>query len=384
MLNRARTMKLLSVGGAAAALLTASLMTAMASGDTQQKPEPPPRKVVVDEQGTTHLPAFDVPVSSFVSREARDKFIAKRMYPPLDRSGGLARHRELLDRMFYTPQIQRARQLWPVRIEPVVMGGVYTEVITPQAGVPAKNQHRVLINLHGGAFEIGARTGGQVEGIPIAGIGAIKVVAVDYRQGPEHRFPAASEDVAIVYKELLKQYQPQNIGIYGCSAGGILAAQAIAWFQQNNLPRPGAIGVFCASAGVDGSGDSWYVAPALNGEAPPPLPAAGQSSVPGSALMVYFSGANSRDPLVAPIHSPAVLAKFPPTLVITSTRDMALSSAVHTHTQLVKAGVKAELHVWEGLDHAFFLDVGLPESKEVFDVTVRFFDQYLGQSPAST
>lgn len=380
MLNLTRTMKsfLHGASAAAAALLAASVVMATASGDTQ-KPAPPQRKVVVDENGTTHLPAFDVPMSSFVSREAKDKFIAKRLYPPLDRTGGLAKHRDLLDRMFYAPRIQRAKTLWPVHIEAKTMGGVYTEVITPQAGVPQKNQHRVLINLHGGAFEIGARTGGQLESIPIAGIGQIKVVAVDFRQGPEHRFPAASEDVAIVYKELLKQYQPQNIGIYGCSSGGILAAQVVAWFQQHDLPRPGAIGIFCASAGVDSGGDAWYVAPALNGEDPPPLPPSGQSNIPGAQLMVYLAGADSRNPLVAPVHSPAVLAKFPATLVITSTRDMALGSAVHTHTQLVKAGVDARLHVWEGLEHAFFLDVDLPESKEVFDVTVRFFDQQLGR-----
>jgi epsilon-lactone hydrolase len=169
---------------------------------------------------------------------------------------------------------------------------------------------------------------------------------VDYRQGPEYKFPAASQDVTAVYKELLKTYKPQNIGIYGCSAGGVLTAQAVAWIAKENLPAPGAVGIFCASAAGWSGGDSGYVALPLDGVMPsredigPPHP-----SVSNAA---YFSEADFTDPMVEPIRSKAVLAKFPPMLIVTSTRDLAMSPAVHTHAQLVKLGVDAELHVWEG------------------------------------
>jgi acetyl esterase/lipase len=86
-------------------------------------------------------------------------------------------------------------------------------------------------------------------------VGRIKVVAVDYRLGPENRFPAASEDVTNVYRELLKTYRPENIGIFGCSAGGMLSGQAIPWFLKEHLPLPGAIGVFCASLHTFAEGD---------------------------------------------------------------------------------------------------------------------------------
>jgi epsilon-lactone hydrolase len=96
-----------------------------------------------------------------------------------------------------------------------------------------------LINLHEGGFVFGGRWGGQIESIPIAAVGKFKVMSVDYRMAPEHRFPAASGDVAAVYRELLNTYQPKNIGIYGCSACGLLTAQAVAWLQKEGLPPPG-------------------------------------------------------------------------------------------------------------------------------------------------
>jgi len=81
---------------------------------------------------------------------------------------------------------------------------------------------------------------------------------------------------------------------------------------------------------------------------------------------------------VQPGLSPALLAKFPPTLLITGTRDMAMSSVVHSQQLLDRAGVQTELHVWEGMWHSFFSDPELPESREAYAVTARFFNRKLG------
>lgn len=146
------------------------------------------------------------------------------------------------------PLLAKMREMYPVRSNHAVMGGVPTDTYEPEQGIAPENKDRVLINLHGGGFVTGGGSvGGALESIPLAGTGRIRVISVDYRLAPEHKFPAASEDVAAVYRELLKTYRPKNIGIYGCSAGGMLSAQAVAWFQKAGLPRPGAIGVFCAS-----------------------------------------------------------------------------------------------------------------------------------------
>ncbi|MFC5527094.1 alpha/beta hydrolase [Rhodanobacter ginsengisoli] len=326
----------------------------------------------VDRQGNAHIPAFTVPYSSYASPQARQMFQRVleqgRHAPPL--AGPIADSRSYYDRI-NSDRAERMRRLYPVRIGNRRIGGVPTQVIMPARGIAARQRKRVLINLHGGAFLWGAGSGGLVESIPIASLGGIEVVSVDYRQGPEHVFPAASEDVAAVYRALLKQYPARNIGIYGCSAGGVLTGEAVAWIIARKLPVPGAIGTFCGSV-TDMGGDSTYMAPALNGD---PLTAKPLKL----ADLPYFRQAKVGDPLAFPANSPALLAKFPPTLLITGTRDFTLSSVIQSQRLLSAAGVDAELHVWDGMWHSFFSDPELPESREAYRVIVRFFDRKLGR-----
>jgi monoterpene epsilon-lactone hydrolase len=257
-------------------------------------------------------------------------------------------------------------------------------VYTPKAGISDRNRTRVLINLHGGGFS-GCWPGcAELESIPVAGVGRVKVVAVDYRQGPDHKFPAASEDVAAVYKELLKKYRPESVGIYGCSAGGMLTAMSVAWFQKHGLPRPGAIGIYSAGAGNPiglsgiGGGDGAYTATPL-GEARLSMGVmpSGERRGGRGPSQGYLGGTDPADPLVNPITSADVMSKFPPTQIITGTRGMELSSALYTHEQLVNLGVEADLHVWEGLFHGFFYNPDVPECKDAYNVMVRFFDRHL-------
>lgn len=338
-------------------------------------------RVVVDDDGTVHVPAQAVPMSSYLSPEAKayvTQHLKDMQHPEtVAQDNGVPR--------FMKGYLERQKILFPVDREDTKIAGVHAYIYTPKAGVAEANRTRVLINLHGGGFS-GCWPGcAELESIPIAALGKIRVISVDYREGPDYKFPAASEDVAAVYKEILKDHAPQSVGIYGCSAGGMLTAMSVAWFQKHDLPRPGAVGIFCAGAGsppgVGFGGDANYTAGPL-GEARIMAPVAPKSGRP--AGLGYLSGTDPKDPLVAPINSPEILAKFPPTLIITATRDFALSGALYTHSQLVKMGVDAELHVWEGLFHGFFYNPDVPESRDCYDVIVKFFDRHLSNKRASS
>jgi acetyl esterase/lipase len=273
---------------------------------------------------------------------------------------------------FMKHYLERDRAIFAVDRKDGTVGGVHEYTYVPQSGVSGGNKARVLINLHGGGFS-GCWPGcAELESMPISALMRIRVISVDYREGPDNKYPAASEDVASVYRELLKSYDPQSIGIYGCSAGGMLTAMSLAWFQTHGLPTPGAVGIYCASAGSFG-GDATYIAFPF-GEARMPV-----TRPPGQSQLGYFSGADMKDPLVSPINSPEMLAKFPPTLLITGTRDFAMSGALHTDTELAKSGVKVELHVWDGLFHGFFYNADVPESRDAFEAMLKFFDTHLSK-----
>jgi len=333
-----------------------------------------------DPDGTLHISELSVPLSSFLSPAARsymlhllrDKPFSGGPSPAQDIKGYRARQDEIMN-WFLKP----IRDRYPVNVEHKTIVGIYTDVVTPKGGVAARNRNRILLNVHGGGFVSGARTAALVESIPIASVEKIKVITIDYRMGPEYKFPAASEDVAAVYREILKEYSPQHIGLYGCSAGGMLAAMSIAWFQKNHLPNPAAIGVLCASIGELTGGDASFITGPLNGFTIPP----GRAGSDGSAQFrpAYLSNVDPKDPLAYPINLPALVAQFPPTLLVTSTRGMEYGSAINSHNALVRAGVDAELHVWDGLPHAFWYNSDLPESREVYDVISRFFDRHFGK-----
>lgn len=336
-------------------------------------------EVVVDADGTVHIPPMSVPVSSFLSPEGK-AYLTRHLKAMQDPRSKVLPEGDALP-FFLEPYLNSARAQFALDREDTSIAGVEAMIFTPKEGIRAGNENRVLINLHGGGFA-GCYPGcAEIESRPIASLGGIKVVSIDYRQGPDHRFPAASEDVAAVYRELLKTYKPQNIGIYGCSAGGMLVGMSLAWFDKEKLPMPGGAGVFCAGLTIESGpgfgGDAAFIVNPIGeanvpAEPPPPL---GKGLPP----IQYLEGVDVMNPLAAPARDPELLSRFPPTLFITGTRAFEFSSAVYSHGQMVKAGAEADLHVWDGLFHGFFNNPDIEESREAFDVTIKFFDKHLGR-----
>lgn len=257
---------------------------------------------------------------------------------------------------------RRMRAQYPVTISQTTINGVPVAIIEPAAGARTMNKGRVLMELHGGGFISGNNL---LEAIAIAAVGRIRVISVDYRQAPEQVFPAAIDDAVQVYAALLKRYRSRHIGIYGCSAGALLTSETIARLIRDSRPLPAAIGLFCEGAAYWMEGDSGYQYSKENPEAFQANP--------------YFANVAASDPEAFPIRSPALLHHFPPTMLISGTRDFALSSVVKTHSMLVREGVDANLYVWEGMNHGFFLDPAPPESTEAYQLIARFFETHLGR-----
>ncbi len=326
-----------------------------------------------DQAGTLPLPATSLPYSGFASPQAHARFVQLQAEA---RTGHAPDPNDLADqRRFYQryndERLQEVRQRFAAEVREDRMGDVPVHVVTPPARDVQAGEQRVLINLHGGAFMWGAGSGALVEAIPVAATAGITVVAVDYRLAPEHPYPAAVDDVEAVYRALLKRYRPENIGLYGCSAGGMLAAQAVARILQRGLPRPGAVATLCGS-GLPLAGDSLTLGQIASGAAP--------MAQDGPARLPYLRTARVDDPVAFPGNAPEVLARFPPTLLMAGSRDFAVSGVTTMHRRLLAAGATAELVVFDGLWHAFLVFPELPESQEAYGLVARFFDRHLGCS----
>jgi epsilon-lactone hydrolase len=326
---------------------------------------PPADSASFDADGTAHV-TRQVPTPSTVSPEAQEWLasLAKKK----SQSQTLAERRIATDSWRKWGSAE-ARRLYPVKVEETSIAGARTDIITPLA-IPEANRGRVLINLHGGGFV--SDSGSLIEGVPIANLTKIKVVSVYYRLAPESPFPAAVDDVVAVYRELLKTYRPNSIGIFGTSAGAILTCEVTIRLKQLGLPLPAALGAFSVLTDFSRPSESRQIF-TLDG-----FPGLLEPLDPKRAPNDPYPGATDRrDPVLSPLF--ADLKGMPPTLLVTSTRDLLLSDTALFHRALLAAGNDVQLVVFEALPHAFWYHFQLPETKECLDLMAKFFDQKLAR-----
>lgn len=357
--------------------LLASLLLAPAVAAYSQQAAPncvPQRNFsYVDARGAVHVTRV-VPLPSTVSPEARKRIGSNFGNVPCDAGYGHRARRDpasalTAGRAFADKTEARlgkeALAIFPAVVSKGVIAGVPVRVIEPRERDP-KRADEVLINIHGGGFV--ADWGSLTETIPIASLTHIKVVSVLYRLAPEHLYPAAVDDVVAVYRELLKTHKPVDIGMYGTSAGAILTAETASRLRKSGLPLPGALGIFSGSGDLSQRGDSDAIFSVTGLSGPLEQPT-------GLPFTEYVGKADRRDPVVSPIYGD--LKNFPPTLFLSSTRDMLLSDTAMLQRAFLRAGVPTEFVVFEALEHGFWNDPSLPESREADRTIAEFFDSHL-------
>lgn len=341
------------------------ILTFAATALAQTTPDTTKDSASFDGDGTAHITRV-VPVPLTISTEAQTWLESLTHSTPGPET--LAERRARTD-VWRAQDSAEARKLYPVNVEEATTAGVRTDIITPLA-VPAENKNRVLINLHGGGFN--SDSGSLIEGVPISNLAKMKVVSIYYRLAPENPFPAAVEDVVAVYKELLKTYKPRNIGIFGTSAGAILTCEVTVKLRQLGLPLPGALGIFSSLADFSRPGDTRQLF-TLNGF-PGQLQPTDPHHLPDNE---YVAKTDRKDPVLSPLF--ADLKGWPPSLLVTSTRDLLLSDTTIFHRALLGAGDESQLVVFEALPHAFWYHFQLPETREALEIMAKFFDAQVGR-----
>jgi acetyl esterase len=229
---------------------------------------------------------------------------------------------------------------------------VYTPVAAGADALP------VLIYFHGGGFVIGDLETHDGLCRQFANEGGLRVIAVDYRLAPEHKFPAALDDAFAAVQWIEKHaselgIDANHIAVGGDSAGGALAAEITQLAKAKGAPkiafqllmfpvtqigketaslREYAVGYFLDKATLD-----WFFG----------------HYIP--------DGTDKADTRVSPLN--ADLKGLPPAYVMLGGYDPLHDEGLAYAKKLQDAGVKVEIADYEGMVHCFiYMQAVLPQA----------------------
>jgi monoterpene epsilon-lactone hydrolase len=324
--------------------------------------------------GSRAVPGRVIPVPDTVSPQLRAAIAAPYRVPAWDADPkSAAEWKELISNLADAGARARreARERLGVTMEPAAFGGVKAFILTPKE-IPADNRNRLLIHVHGGGYVYNPGEAGTSEGTLMAAYGGFKVISIDYRMPPDFPYPAAMDDAMAVWREAIKLQDPHNMAIFGTSTGGGMTLAMILRAKQENLPLPAAIAPGAPWSDLTETGDTYKTNEWLDNVL------VSYNGYLVRAAKLYANGHDLKDPQLSPIYGD--FTGFPPAILTSGTRDLFLSLTVLTHRKLRRAGVEAELQVYEGMSHAQYnFDPYAPETKEVFTEIARFFDKHLGK-----
>ncbi len=236
--------------------------------------------------------------------------------------------------------------------------------------ISREHSSHLFVHNHGGAYILNGGEAALFEAILIADRLKMPVISIDYRMPPSHPAPAGVEDVTAVWKELLKDRDPMEMAMGGTSGGAGITAGTIHKLNDLNLPLPGAIFLGTPAVNIENTGDSRFINEGID------TSLWTWEGIIEDALNMYAKNTGSRHPYVSPIEGE--LNNFPPTYLISGTRDLLLSDTIRMHRKLRRAGVEADLHVYEGQAHADYLAATFsPESYEHFRELDAFLIEHL-------
>lgn len=255
-----------------------------------------------------------------------------------------------------------------VTVEPGTIAGVHVFYVKPEH-ISERNKGRLMMHVHGGGYVVGSGMAANLEAIPVVHETGIEAVSVDYRMPPDAPFPAGLDDAVAVWKELIQTHNPRSMSLFGTSAGGGLTLATVLKLKELHLPLPGGLMAGTPWADLTKTGDTEFTNEDIDN-----VLIRYQGGLEADARL-YAGSHDLKEPLLSPVYGD--LSGFPPTVLVTGTRDLFLSDTVRVHQKLLEAGVEAQLLVLEAQSHAQYLDISVPESRAAMREVAEFFDRWL-------
>ncbi len=249
------------------------------------------------------------------------------------------------------------------------VAGVNVYWVTPKKTAP-EYKDKLFVYIHGGAFVYNGGLASTLEASIIATTMGIPTVAIDYRKGPDFPAPAATNDITAVWQKLLSTRKTSSMVMGGSSAGAALTMTSVQNFNTEGLAVPSALYLGTPAAEVAMQGDSRFINEGIDRNL------GAWRGATEKTVAIYVGDNDPKSPIVSPIYGS--FDNFPPTYLISGTRDLMLSDTVRVHRSLRRAGVEADLHIYEGQSHADYMAaMQTPESKEHYQELATFMAKHL-------
>jgi acetyl esterase/lipase len=244
----------------------------------------------------------------------------------------------------------------PTAPDPAV-ASVDRTISTPNGNLPARiytpatgtGPFPVVVYYHGGGWVIADKDVYDGGARALSKMANAVVVSVDYRQAPEHKFPAAHDDAIAAYRWALGNAasikgDPKRVALAGESAGGNLAVATAMAARDQKLQMPSSVVAVYPIAGSDTTTPSYV----QNATAKP----LGRSAMSWFFGHYLRSDADRQDPRINLVA--ADLKGLPATTIINAEIDPLRSEGETLAERLRAAGVATEQRTFPGVAHEFF------------------------------
>ena len=237
------------------------------------------------------------------------------------------------------------------------IGEIPIHVYTPLG----KGPFPIMVYYHGGGFVIADTKTYDASPRALAKGAQAIIVAVDYHQAPEHKFPAAANDAYASYIWVVEHAKeingdPKRVAVGGESAGGNLAAVVSMMARDKQGPLPAHQLLIYPVVNNDFNTTSYQE----NSEAKPL----------NKAMMQWFfkhyssKEEDGNNPYAVPMKAKS-LKGLPSATVIAAEIDPLLSEGKIYADRLKKDGVKVTYREYDGVTHEFFgMGAVVPKAKE--------------------